>query len=143
MKEDITKEEDAGPKNEEESKKPESPEPSGTLEEPSSGSKDTSNTTDKEDVGSSDSKEKTGNGENAEEKCPSKEEGEEEDRGNRQTKETEVEVWSLEDEEKLLQFVAKVFQMNFPMYATHKQYYHGLAEVRVGFSFGWFTVLLK
>ncbi|XP_038075535.1 ubiquitin carboxyl-terminal hydrolase 34-like isoform X2 [Patiria miniata] len=58
---------------------------------------------------------------------PTKKE-EEEEKGNVENKETCAEVWNLEEEEKLLQFVAKVFQMNFPMYAAHKQYYHSLAE---------------
>ncbi|XP_033629048.1 ubiquitin carboxyl-terminal hydrolase 34-like isoform X1 [Asterias rubens] len=125
-KEDVSKEEDAGQKDEEDSQKPASPKPSRTSEEPSSESKNANaNTNDEEEAGISNSKDESGRGDSTED--VSKEEMEV-DRGNRQPKELEVEIWSLEDEEKLLQFVAKVFQMNFPMYAAHKQYYHGLAE---------------
>ena len=119
-KEDVSKEEDAGQKDEEDSQKPASPKPSRTSEEPSSESKNANaNTNDEEEAGISNSKDESGRGDSTED--VSKEEMEV-DRGNRQPKELEVEIWSLEDEEKLLQFVAKVFQMNFPMYAAHKQY---------------------
>ncbi|XP_072031378.1 LOW QUALITY PROTEIN: ubiquitin carboxyl-terminal hydrolase 34-like [Amphiura filiformis] len=36
--------------------------------------------------------------------------------------------WTTDEEEKLLHLVAKAFQLNFPLYAAHKQFYHGVTE---------------
>ncbi|XP_033107296.1 ubiquitin carboxyl-terminal hydrolase 34-like [Anneissia japonica] len=42
--------------------------------------------------------------------------------------EVEVEIWGIKDYEKLLHLVAKVFQMNFALYAAHKHMCHGITE---------------
>ena len=43
--------------------------------------------------------------------------------------EDEQEVWSIEEKEKLLQFVTKVFLMNFPSYIAYKHAVHSSLEV--------------
>lgn len=41
----------------------------------------------------------------------------------------EDEDWTLEEKQRLLHLVAKVFHMTFPLYSAHKQYYHGVTDV--------------
>ena len=46
--------------------------------------------------------------------------------------EDEADHWSIEEKEKLLQFVTKVFLMNFPSYMAYKHMVHSSLEVHVG-----------
>lgn len=39
------------------------------------------------------------------------------------------EIWSMEEKDKLLQFVTKVFLMNFPSYIAYKHIVHSSLEV--------------
>ncbi|CAH1793285.1 unnamed protein product [Owenia fusiformis] len=42
-----------------------------------------------------------------------------------ESEKTEIEEWSIDDKDKLMQFVAKVFLMNFPLYMAYK---HGIGN---------------
>ncbi|XP_055956902.1 ubiquitin carboxyl-terminal hydrolase 34 [Patella vulgata] len=59
-----------------------------------------------------------------EEKTEKKEEKEEKS----EDQEEENEYWSLEEKEKLVQFITKVFLMNFPLYMAYKHFIHTSLE---------------
>lgn len=61
------------------------------------------------------------------------EKNEKEDREMVEEKEEE-EYWSMEEKERLLQFVTKVFLMNFPSYMAYKHIVHSSLEVRYAFN---------
>lgn len=42
----------------------------------------------------------------------------------------EKDIWTIEEKEKLLQFVTKVFLMNFPSYIAYKHIVHSSLEVQ-------------
>ncbi|XP_071963584.1 ubiquitin carboxyl-terminal hydrolase 34-like isoform X2 [Antedon mediterranea] len=67
------------------------------------------------------------NDELTKEKAPSDEESKEAE-DDEEEMEVEVEMWGIKDYEKLLHLVAKVFQMNFALYAAHKHMCHGITE---------------
>ena len=62
--------------------------------------------------------------------------GKEEEDGEKKEKmeEDEQEVWSIEEKEKLLQFVTKVFLMNFPSYIAYKHAVHSSLEVSKSYN---------
>ncbi|XP_022096710.1 ubiquitin carboxyl-terminal hydrolase 34-like [Acanthaster planci] len=121
-KDDTVKDEDTRQRDGEESKNLSSPGQQELSEESPVESTDAKSASDEESISVTKKEEASNDGGSSTRK------ERQEDKGTSETKEAHTEVWNLEEEEKLLQFVAKVFQMNFPMYAAHKQYYHGLAE---------------
>lgn len=72
---------------------------------------------DKEEKKKSEDDSKGGDKEKDEEKESVKEEDREKD------------VWTLDEKEKLLQFITKVFLMNFPSYIAYKHIVHSSLEV--------------
>jgi len=56
--------------------------------------------------------------------------GEDDDQPVDMEEEEEEEAWCMEEKDKLLQFITKVFLMNFPSYMAYKHVVHSSLEVK-------------
>ena len=92
--------------------------------------------TKKEDGDDAEGEERTGKGDgDDDDEDAMKEDVVKEDRvvkeGKKEVRRAEDEDWTLEEKERLLHLVAKIFHMTFPLYSAHKQYYHGVTDVSI------------
>jgi ubiquitin carboxyl-terminal hydrolase 34 len=80
-----------------------------------------------EDSGSKETKEAQGDDEKKDDTKQDEKSGEKSKQEEMETEDSEM--WNSEEKDKLLQFIAKIFLMNFPPYMAYKHMVHSSLEV--------------